>query len=150
MAVNAFFAFLHFFAVFGMVATLGLQWLTMGPQPTCAEAQRMQLADRWYGVFAVTALVVGLLRVFHFEKGKAFYLANPFFHTKLTLFVVAGLLSIYPTLRYRRWRAQTQQGLAPVVPEPEARRIMLLLRLQVVLLVALALCASLMAKGVGL
>lgn len=150
MIVSALFAFLHFLAVFGIVCTVFLEWQTMSRTPTHAEARRIQVSDRWFGVFAVVVLVVGFLRVFYFEKGKAFYAASPFFHAKLTLFVLVGLLSIYPTIRFIRWGAQTKQGLAPVVSAIEYRRIMLMLRLELVLLLGMALCASLMARGVSL
>jgi putative membrane protein len=150
MVISAVFAFLHFLAVFGIFSTVFLEWLTMSRTPTWAEARRVQICDRWYGIFAVAVLVAGFMRVFYFEKGKAFYFASPFFHAKLTLFVLVGLLSIYPTIRFIKWGAQTKQGLPPVVSEVEYRRIMLMLRVELVLLLGVALCASLMARGVGL
>jgi putative membrane protein len=150
MVIRSLFAFLHFLAVFGIVATVFLEWQTMSSAPTFAEARRIQVSDRWFGVFAMAVLVVGLLRVFYFEKGKAFYASSPFFHAKLTLFVLVGLLSIYPTIRFIKWGAQTKQGLAPVVSAVEYKRIMLMLRAELVLLLGVALCASLMARGVGL
>ena len=150
MVVPAVFAFLHFLAVFGIFATVVLEWQTMSSAPTYAEARRIQLSDRWFGVFALVVLAVGFLRVFYFEKGKAFYASNPFFQAKLALFVLVGLLSIYPTIRFVKWNAQTKQGLAPVVSAAEYGRIMLMLRAELVLLLGVAMCASLMARGVGL
>lgn len=150
MVTSAVFAFLHFIAVFGIFATLFLEWRTMSAAPTHAEARRIQECDRWYGIFAAVVLVVGLLRVFYFEKGHAYYGANAFFHAKMGLFILAGLLSIYPTIRFIKWRPQTRQGLAPVVASEEYKRIMLILRLELVLLLGAALCASLMARGIGL
>lgn len=150
MLTSALFAFLHFLAVFGIVATIFLEWQTMSRAPTHAEARRLQVCDRWYGIFAAMVLVVGFLRVYYFEKGKAFYAASPFFQAKLGLFVVIGLLSIYPTIRFIRWRPQTRQGRAPDVAEREYKLIMLVLRVELVLLLGMALCASLMARGVGL
>jgi len=147
--ISALFAFLHFLAVFGIFAAVVLQWRTMSPAPTLAEARRIQTSDRVYGIFAVVVLVVGFLRVYRFEKGKAFYAANPFFQAKLMLFLGVGLLSIYPTIRFLKWRAQTRQGLAPLLAANEYRVIMSLLRIEVLLLLATALCASLMARGVG-
>jgi putative membrane protein len=147
--ISALFAFFHFLAVFGIFAAVVLQWQTMSPAPTLAEARRIQTSDRVYGIFAVVVLVVGFLRVYRFEKGKAFYAANPFFQAKLMLFLGVGLLSIYPTIRFLKWRAQTRQGLAPVLAANEYRVIMALLRIEVLLLLATALCASLMARGVG-
>lgn len=150
MINSALFAFLHFLAVFGIFATVFFEWQTMSRAPTHAEARRIQVCDRWFGIFAAVVLVVGFLRVFYFEKGQAFYFSNPVFHAKLTLFVLVGLLSIYPTVRFIKWGAQTKQGLAPIVPAAEYARIMLMLRAELVLLLGMALCASLMARGVGL
>ena len=149
MIVSALFAFLHFVAVFGIFGTVFLEWQTMSPNPSYAEAKRIQLCDRWYGIFAGIVLIVGFLRVYYFEKGHAFYTASPFFHAKLTLFVLVGLLSIYPTVRFIRWRPQTSKGQAPVVSAQEYRRIINVLRAELLLLLGMALCASLMARAVG-
>lgn len=149
MVTSAVFAFLHFLAVFGIFATVFLEWRTMSPAPSYAEARRIQQCDTWYGLFAAMVLIVGFLRVYYFEKGSAFYLANPFSYAKLALFLLAGMLSIYPTLRFLKWRAQTRRGQAPVVTKQEYRKIMLVIRLEMVLLLGVALCASLMARGVG-
>ena len=73
MVISAAFAFFHFLAVFGIFATVFLEWQTMSSTPTYAEARRIQLCDKWFGIFAGVVLVVGFLRVFYFEKGKAFY-----------------------------------------------------------------------------
>ena len=150
MTINALFAAAHFIAVFGIVATIFFEWMTISPMPSYIEARRLQLCDRWYGLSAVVILVVGLARVFHFEKGKEFYFANPFFHAKLGLFVLIGLLSIYPTVRFIKWGAQTKQGLPPVVTQHEYKTIKALLSVQLVLLIGMAFCASFMARGIGM
>lgn len=150
MALSALFAFLHFVAVFGIFASVFLEWQTMSRNPSHAEATRIQRCDLWYGILAGVVLIVGFSRVYFFEKGHAFYTANPFFHAKLALFILVGLLSIYPTIRFLKWRQQTRSGQAPVVSEQEYRRIMVVLRAELVLLLGVALCASLMARAVGL
>jgi len=150
MVISALFAFLHFVAVFGIFGTIFLEWQTMSRNPSYAEARRIQRCDLWYGIFAVVVLIVGFLRVYYFEKGHAFYLANPFFQAKLALFVLVGLLSIYPTIRFLKWRPQTSKGQAPAVSDQEYVSIMFLLRAELVLLLGVALCASLMSRAAGL
>ena len=150
MTTSAVFAFLHFVAVFGVVATVFLEWQTMSPSPSRAEALRLQRCDRWYGLFALMLVVVGLLRVYRFEKGSAFYFANPFFQAKLGLFIAVGLLSIYPTVRFVKWRAAMKSGAAPTVPDAEYRTLRTVLRLELILLAAIVACAAMMARGVGL
>jgi len=150
MVVSALFAFLHFAAVFGIFATVFYELLAMSRTPSLVDAQRIQQCDRWYGICAGLVIVVGLLRVAYFEKGAAFYGANPLFHAKMTLFVIVGLISIYPTMRFIKWRKQTRQGQPPVVTEQEYKRIVLILRAELALLLGVALCASLMSRAVGM
>ncbi|MDB5850483.1 MAG: hypothetical protein JWP29_4235 [Rhodoferax sp.] len=147
---SAFFAFLHFAAVFCIVGTVFYERLAFSRNPSLEEARRLQQCDRWYGAFAVILLAVGLLRVFYFEKGATFYFANPFFHLKIGLFVAVGLLSIYPTVKFIGWGKATRQGMAPTVSAKEFTTIRRLLGLELLLLLAVALCASAMARGLTL
>lgn len=149
MLTSALMAFLHFAAVFGIFATVFGTWLLLRQAPDCAQARQIQLCDRWYGLCAATVLGVGLLRVLYYEKGTAYYLDNPFFGLKIALFVAVGLLSIYPTMQFIRWGAQTRQGLAPTVSPAQLTRLRSLLGLELALLLAVALCAALMAKGLA-
>lgn len=148
MLAKSLFAYLHFVAAFGIAATLFFEWFTFSKTPTALEAKRLALADRWYGLFAMLLLVAGFTRAFFYEKGIDFYLHSPFFHLKLTLFVLIGLLSIYPTIRFIRWRPDIHAGRAPVVSEAQFTIISRVLALQMVLLAALLLSASFMANGV--
>ena len=148
--MSAVFSFLHFAAVFGIVGTLVAEWVILSPTPTYREATRLQQCDRWYGLSAMVLLIVGFLRVYYFERGSAFYFANPFFQAKLGLFIAVGLLSIYPTVRFVKWRAAMKSGAAPTVPDAEYRTLRTVLRLELILLAAIVACAAMMARGVGL
>ena len=149
MIVNAVFAFLHFVLAFGVFSTLFFQWLTLGRTPTYREATRLQACDRGYGSFAAGLLVVGLLRVCYFEKGSDYYFSSFFFWAKLTLFVAVGLLSIYPTLQFISWRNETKHNRAPVLTDKQFSTLTIVLRLELLALLAILLCASLMAKGIS-
>ena len=46
--------------------------------------------DIVYGISAGFVLIVGLLRVFNFEKGAPFYAQNWFFWTKMDWFRLGG------------------------------------------------------------
>ena len=58
------------------------------------------------------------------REGSAFYFGNPFFNAKMALFVLVGLVSIYPTVRFIKWRAQMREGGAPTVSAGEHRWIL--------------------------
>ena len=149
MLAQSLFAYLHFAAAFGIAATLFFEWFTFSKALTVLEARRLALADRWYGICAGLLLLAGFTRAYAYEKGFAFYLANPFFHLKLTLFVLMALLSIYPTIRFIRWKPELSAGRAPAVSDVQHKIIARCLGLQMLMLAGLLLSASLMAHGVG-
>ena len=117
---------------------------------TLAEARRIQRMDIAYGISAGVVLIVGLLRVFYYEKGAPFYAQNLFFWTKMAGFVLVGLLSIYPTIRFVSWAKLISQGQAPQLSDEEVARIRTILRLEIVGLAVIILSAALMARGVGM
>jgi putative membrane protein len=90
--------------------------------------------DAAYGVAAVVLLIVGLLRVFYTEKGAAYYFASGTFLAKLTLFVIVGLLSIYPTMTFLRWRPALREQRVPTLAADTRRTLRLLVHAELTLL----------------
>lgn len=148
MAVT--FAFLHHLAAFTLVAALAVQFVLLRDEITVASARKLQVIDTVYGIAAVMLLIVGLGRVFHFEKGATYYFHTWTFIAKLALFVLVGLLSILPTLAFRSWRGAVQQGQAPQVTAQQLQRLRSIVHLELIGVVLIILCAALMAKGIGL
>jgi putative membrane protein len=137
------FAFLHHLAAFALVAALVVEMVLLKGELTLQGARRLQGIDALYGASAGILLVVGLLRVFYFEKGAAYYFHSAPFIAKLVLFIAVGLLSIYPTVTFRRWRKQ------PSVTEASLRKVRSVVHVQLAGIVLILLCAAMMARGVG-
>jgi len=142
-------AFGHFISVFALVAALVLQLALVSKSLSVEIARRIQRADRVYGVAAILMLTFGFLRVIYFEKGSVYYFSNTFFQIKLGLFIAVGLISIYPTFLYSRWSKDLKQGIAPRVSAEMVKSLKRIIHWELVLLGAILLCASLMAKGFG-
>ena len=107
------FAFLHHLCAFTLVSALAIEFTLIRQELTLASARRLLMTDMVYGVAAGLLLVIGLLRVFFFEKGAAYYFHSHAFLAKLTLFVVVGLLSIIPTMEFLSWRGAVKAGQLP-------------------------------------
>jgi len=137
------FAFLHHLAAFVLVAALAAEMVLLKGEVTPQIARRLARIDALYGASAGILLVVGLLRVFYFEKGAAYYFHSAPFIAKLALFVAVGLLSIYPTVRFRRWSKER------VVPQADLPKVRRTLHLQLAGVVLILLCAAMMARAVG-
>ena len=100
------FAFLHHIAAFTLFAALVVELILIREVLTVGTARRLQVADMVFGISAGVLIVVGLLRVFYFEKGAYYYFHTWTFIAKLALFVIIGLVSIIPTLEFLSWRRQ--------------------------------------------
>ena len=150
MIANSLMAFLHHIFAFTLTACLVYEFIAFRRGMTIDEARRIQRADLVYGISAGLLLVVGLLRVFLFEKGVNFYINSPFFWVKMAAFLIVGLISIDPTIRYIRWNKSLSENKAPVIEDREFKRTRLILWLEVIGIGIILLAASLMARGVGI
>jgi len=147
---SAIMAFLHHLAAFTLVGTVIYELVSFRKDMSLAEARRLQRMDTIYGISAAILLVVGLLRVFNFEKGASFYAQNWFFWTKMIGFALAGLLSIYPTVRFVSWNKSFAKNQAPEISDQDVARIKLILRLEMLGIVIIILSAAMMARGIGM
>lgn len=147
---SAFMAFLHHLLAFALVASLAYEFVAYRRNMTLEEIRRIQRVDLWYGIAAGLLLVIGLLRVFFFEKGASFYAQSPFFWVKMAAFVIVGVLSIDPTIRYIRWNRVLSENKLPEITDAEYNRTRLLLSLEIIGLALILFSAALMARGIGI
>ncbi len=148
--INSIMASLHHIAAFTVAACLVYEFVAYRKNLTVAEARNIQRVDLVYGIAASLVLVAGFLRVYFFEKGSTYYFANHLFWTKMVLFVIVGLLSIYPTIRYIKWNPELAANQSPEIPEAEYKNIRLLLWLEIIGLVLILFAAPAMARGLGM
>ncbi len=150
MLNDALLAWFHHIAAFGLVAVLVVEMAICKPG---LDARQMKILNRYdllYGIFAGLLLIAGFMRMYLGAKGAAFYWSNPMFHTKLTFFILMGLLSIPPTFRYIHWRRAFAQDPNFTPTDAEIKRTRLFLHIQATLLLFIPLLGALMARGVGI
>ena len=149
MTLEAILAYLHLLAILTMVVFIAseaalcrVEWLN------AAVVERLAKVDLVYGIAAVAVLATGVARTWWGVKGTAWYWTNPLLHVKLTLFIVIGVVSIFPTLTYIRWRkALRTSGALPA--EAEIRKTRKLVMVQAHLLAVIPLVAVFLARGFG-
>src|SRR6266498_3477514 len=147
---SAFMAFSHHVAAFTLTAAIIYEHTTFRKGLSLTDARRIQRMDIVYGVSAAFILIVGLLRVFFFEKGSTFYAHNWFFWIKMLGFASAALLSIYPTIRFVSWNKSFAQNQAPDISDRDVSRIKTFLRLELLAIALILFAAAMMARGVGM
>ena len=149
MTLEAILAYLHLLAILTMVVFISseaalcrVQWLN------AAVVERLAKIDLVYGIAAIAVLATGIARTVWGVKGTSWYWTNPLLHVKLTLFIVIGIISIFPTLTYMRWRKTLRaSGTLPV--EADIRKTRRLVMVQAHLIALIPLVAVFLARGFG-
>ena len=148
MTLEALLAGLHILAILSLVVFLSSQAaLCRNEWMNASVVRRLARLDMIYGMTAVAVLLTGLARTWWGMKGLDWYWHQPLLHFKFGMFVVIGLISIKPTLTYRRWvkALDARQGLPE---ESEVRATRRLVMLQAHLLMLIPIAAVMLARGV--
>jgi putative membrane protein len=145
--MSTLFAFLHHLCAFTLVAALAIEFALIRLELTVVSARRLQVTDLVLGIAAGLLLAIGLLRVFFFEKGAAYYWHSHAFLTKFGLFVIVGLLSIIPTMEFLSWRGAIRAGQVPVMDAVKRKRVSMVIHIELAAVVVIILCAAIMARG---
>jgi putative membrane protein len=149
MLTDLLLASLHHLLFFGLIAMLVSEASLLRGAIDNAVVQRLAKLDAGYGMTAGLLLAVGIGRVFYGIKGYDFYLHNPWFHAKIGCFVLVGLLSILPTLRFVRWRKALRADDGFVPPAAEVAAMARIIRFELVLVAAILVFAAMMARYGG-
>lgn len=138
----------HHWALLLLLAALAAEFVLLRQPPSADWVRTLARVDQAYGGAAMLLLAAGFARVVWGAKGADFYLDNPVFWAKVAVFVLVGLLSIVPTLRYPRWLTQlkTSGRLPEEAQVDETRR---WVGWQLLLIVCLPVLAAMMARGIG-
>jgi putative membrane protein len=147
MTLEAVLASLHMVAILTLVVFMSSQAaLCRTELMNAAVVERLVRLDVIYGVTALVLLLTGLARVVWGIKGMSWYVSQPLFHLKITLFVAMAVLSIWPSLSFRRWRRNLRATGA--LPEAgEVSRVRRLVMVQSHVLPVVAVIAVFWARG---
>lgn len=147
MTIEIIIRYLHFVSIFIVVSTVVAEHLFVKPQMTKAELNRIARLDGLYGVSSIFVLAAGLyLWLGGIGKPAQFYTENLIFLTKVGLFIVVGLLSIYPTVFFLKNRKGENENELVNIP----KSIKMILRIELLILFTIPLLATLMSRGFGL
>lgn len=145
MTLELILRYVHFVSIFAIVSSIASEHMLLKKELTPQELKRLSRVDSVYGIAAIFLLAAGLtLWLGSFGKPAEFYTHNWIFHLKLTLFVIIGLLSIYPTVFFIRSGKKKE----PTVKVPPI--IFWMIRLELLIIFIIPLLAGLMSRGTGL
>jgi putative membrane protein len=142
-------AYAHFAAIFTLLWFLAKEWTLLRMGSDKLDTVALARADAGFGIAAGLVLITGISRVALGAKPASFYLHNPVFHTKVGLFVLVGLLSIWPTIVFIRWRKARDADANFRIPDADWRTARRLVMIEMHLIALIPLAAVIMARGIG-
>ncbi len=137
--------YLHFIGIMIVFAMVFAENIMLKENMKRSTIKLLFKVDGIYGLFSLIVVGAGLyLWLGGIGKPADYYSLNPIFLTKVGLFVVVGVLSIWPTVFYFKNRLGRHDE--PVIVP---RRIRSIVKVELILLLLIPLLAALMAQGVG-
>jgi|JFJP01.1.fsa_nt_gi putative membrane protein len=149
MWANAIAAYLHYLSLGLIFASLSTELFTLKQDLTNKEGWRILIADSVYGLAGITILVTGILRFLYFEKGADYYNHQPVFWMKMSVFIVVGLLSLYPTFSFLMWIKELRAEKPPAVSPEKIKTLKTIIHVELFGFSLIPLLASMMSRGIG-
>lgn len=147
--MNIFIPYLHYLGIMCLMGALITEHVMLKPGISKQQIKSIATVDMIYGIAAVIVLATGLLRWFMVDpKGAEFFNTNPLFHIKVTLFVVAVILSIFPTLKFIKWRNLVARGESVEITKQDTKKQLMFIRIELLLLAIIPLLAVMVSNGV--
>lgn len=139
-------ASLHHVAVFALLAVLVMEFVLVKPGISGPAIKRLAIIDGLFGALSVIVVAVGVSRVIWGLKGWEAYAHNVWFWHKMAVFVLVGLLSIIPTLRFLKWRKAAANNPSFVAPDSDVRTVRKFLHAELGLFLLIPIFAAAMAR----
>ena len=150
VSTSALVAYVHYHVIILCFGALIFERIILKINLSKHENISIIIADVIYGVAGLAILVTGILRVKYFGQGGDFYTSNPIFWVKVSLYIVIGLISLYPTTTYILWAIPLSKNKLPVISENLLRRFKLIIMTELVGFAVIPFFATLMSRGIGL
>ena len=150
VSTSAFVAYIHYLGIILCFGALMFERITLKINLSKNETISIIIADVIYGIAGLAILITGILRVKYFGQGGEFYINNPIFWVKVSLYVVIGLISLYPTATYILWAIPLSKNKLPIISENLVKRFRLIITTELIGFAVIPFFATLMSRGIGL
>lgn len=146
LAINT---YVHILFVLVIVSCLVIERIILKPKLSWNSLLFLLKVDGIYGLAAIVVVTTGLLNWMNFGKGYDYYAANSLFTLKFSLFIIVGLLSLYPTIWFFKLKKAHKQNPPEEINITNIKKLKRVISLELALMAIIPLLATLMANGIG-
>lgn len=147
MWLNFLFTYLHYLSIIVVIATVFTEVFLVRKNISANRLKTIVKVDGIYGFSSIAVVATGLIRVYNYGKGSDYYFSNSIFIIKFSLFILVGILSIYPTVTFLKLRKANKNNENQNVEIHKYSLISILIKLELIILLMIPFLAILMANG---
>ncbi len=137
--------YVHFIGIIIVFALVFAENVMLKERLSRSEISRLFKVDNIYGLFSIIVVGAGLYLWLGIGKPADYYSQNHIFLTKVSLFILVGILSLWPSIFYFKNR-KGDPDQSVLVPS----KIRWIVKIELAILILIPLLATIMAQGVGL
>ena len=142
--------YLHFISILLVYAAVFAEFIMLSRTLSRKKLRLLAKIDGVYGIASIFVVGAGMAMWFGFDAGLGFkptawYMENPTFHLKYGLFIVVGILSIWPSIFFMRERKGDQEEEIQI-----PNYIRLIVRIELIILSVIPILAVLAAAGISI
>ncbi len=142
--------YIHLIFIVVIFCCLVAELMLVKEQVSYDIVKKLSKIDALYGVAAIIVVTTGLLNWMNFGKGYDYYAFNTLFNIKFSLFIVVGLLSLYPTILFARTKKKYKAERPENVSLPSQKNIRKVIIIELIIMSSIPLLAELMANGIDI
>lgn len=144
MTIDIIVKYIHFLGILGVFGSIFYEVKELKPVLKRDKIKQLAKIDGLYGVCTIIVLATGFSMWLLVGKPAEFYGTNWIFYSKIGVFSVIGIASIYPTVFFARNR---KGDLNDTIEVPKILKTLVVLELVLILIIPLL--ATTMARGIG-
>ena len=142
--------YIHFLSILLVYAAVFAEFVMLSRSLSRQKISFLAKIDGVYGIASIFVVGAGMAMWFGFDAGlgfkpSAWYMENPIFHLKYGLFVLVGILSIWPSIFFMRQRKGDQEKDIQI-----PNHIRAIVRIGLIILSLIPILAVLAAAGISM
>lgn len=142
--------YIHFLSILLVYAAVFAEFVMLSRSLSRQKISFLAKIDGVYGIASIFVVGAGMAMWFGFDAGlgfkpSAWYMENPIFHLKYGLFVLVGILSIWPSIFFMRQRKGDQEKDIQIPDHIRA-----IVRIELIILSLIPILAVLAAAGISM
>ena len=144
--MDIFIPYLHYLGIMTLTGSLMALYVLVTSGLCKTRMELISKMNLLYWISLILLMITGLIRWFMIGKHAIYYNGNPWFHIKLTLFVIVLIYAAIASVRIGKWKVLVNMGRVHDISRKDRVKFLWLLRIQFILVIIIVFLAVLVTN----